>query len=121
MDGSRLELEQEQEHRKALAMLQRRNERLKSDNLALAKELADSTNHAKRSARSPGFDDVQGAQITFDTVDYKQSYVECLENIQRLTMELAAKRDETEELRKNLEAIKQENTVLRLKLRDNFL
>lgn len=119
MDGSRLE--PEQEHRKALAMLQRRNERLKSDNLALAKELSDSTDHGKRSARSPGFDDIQDAQMTFDTVDYKQSYVDCLENIQHLTVELDAKRDEAEELRKNLEAMKQENTVLRLKLKDHFL
>lgn len=106
----------EEKHRKEIAVIERKIERLKWSNNDTVKQLFEAQNRCQRLAHSLGFKDIYEAQVTIDTADYDTSFKDSLERVHTLEVELLAERNEGESLQEKLLLAEEEKRQIQLQL-----
>lgn len=101
----------EEKHRKELAAVERKIEKLKWSNADTLKQLFDVQNRSHRLATSLGFHDVYAAQVAVDTADQDTPYSECFERVEKLQRELEEERAESGRLREQLRLAEDERNL----------
>ena len=106
----------QEKHRKEIAVIERKIERLKWSNNDTVKQLFEAQNRCQRLAHSLGFKDIYEAQVTIDTADYDTSFKDSLERIHTLEAELLAERNEGESLKDKLLLLEEEKRQIQIQL-----
>ena len=106
----------QEKHKKEIAVIERKIERLKWSNNDTVKQLFEAQNRCQRLAHSLGFKDIYEAQVTIDTADYDTSFKDSLERIHTLEAELLAERNEGENLKEKLRLSEEEKRQMQLQL-----
>lgn len=103
----------QEKHQKELAIIERKNEKLKWSNSDTLKQLFEMQTRANRLARNLGFYDVYEAQVYIDNSDHEMPYKECLESVSKLKEELTTERKENERLQEQLRLAGEERDQLK--------
>ncbi|KAF9458420.1 DNA repair protein endonuclease SAE2/CtIP C-terminus-domain-containing protein [Collybia nuda] len=103
----------EEKHKKDLAIVERKIDKLKWSNNDVLKQLFEMQTRANRLAQNLGFYDIYEAQVYVDNADYEMPYKECFESISVLKGELSAEKRENEQLQERLRLAEEERDQLK--------
>lgn len=104
----------EAKHQKELAIVERKNEKLRWSNDDILKQMFEMKTRANRLAETLGFYDVYDAQVHIDNSDTEMPYKECIEYVGTLRSELSTEREENERLKEQLRLVVEDRDQLKM-------